>query len=133
MFLPPLSSLYNIVPIFHFFLDEEDDSSSGEDEEELKPTSDKVEKGAKETEAGAEISALVNYVQPVHFTTFESAESNAIILQLVLFSFLFNLFIYYLLNIFFLLMKDFFFCFSQILIFFSHLTFTHSFTSIQIF
>lgn len=30
---------------------------------------------AKETEAGAEISALVNYVQPVHFSSFESAES----------------------------------------------------------
>lgn len=30
---------------------------------------------AKETEAGAEISALVNYVQPVHFNSFESAES----------------------------------------------------------
>jgi hypothetical protein len=59
--------------------DEEVESSSGEDEEELKPSADKVEKGAKETEAGAEISALVNYVQPVHFTTFESAESNTII------------------------------------------------------
>lgn len=31
---------------------------------------------AKETEAGAEISALVNYVQPVHFSSFENAESN---------------------------------------------------------
>jgi phosphatidylinositol phospholipase C beta len=31
---------------------------------------------AKETEAGAEISALVNYVQPVHFSSFESAESK---------------------------------------------------------
>ena len=30
---------------------------------------------AKETEAGAEISALVNYVQPVHFNSFEYAES----------------------------------------------------------
>lgn len=30
----------------------------------------------KETEAGAEISALVNYVQPVHFSSFENAESN---------------------------------------------------------
>lgn len=33
---------------------------------------------AKETEAGAEISALVNYVQPVHFNSFESAESTFI-------------------------------------------------------
>jgi hypothetical protein len=28
----------------------------------------------KETEAGAEISALVNYVQPIHFHSFEHAE-----------------------------------------------------------
>lgn len=30
----------------------------------------------KESEAGAEISALVNYVQPVHFTSFEASESE---------------------------------------------------------
>lgn len=30
----------------------------------------------KETEAGAEISALVNYVQPVHFSSFETSESK---------------------------------------------------------
>lgn len=30
----------------------------------------------KESEAGAEISALVNYVQPVHFTSFEVSESQ---------------------------------------------------------
>lgn len=35
---------------------------------------DKVS-AAKETEAGAEISALVNYVQPVHFSSFENSES----------------------------------------------------------
>lgn len=29
-----------------------------------------------ETEAGAEISALVNYVQPVHFSSFENAKSK---------------------------------------------------------
>lgn len=39
------------------------------------PAPDKVAPNAKETEAGAEISALVNYVQPVHFNSFESAES----------------------------------------------------------
>ena len=33
------------------------------------------EKAQKETEAGAEISALVNYVQPVHFSSFENSES----------------------------------------------------------
>lgn len=31
----------------------------------------------KETEAGAEISALVNYVQPVHFSSFENSESKS--------------------------------------------------------
>lgn len=30
----------------------------------------------KESEAGAEISALVNYVQPVHFSSFEASESR---------------------------------------------------------
>lgn len=35
-------------------------------------SSDKVQ---KETEAAAEISALVNYVQPVHFSSFDVAES----------------------------------------------------------
>lgn len=32
----------------------------------------------KESEAGAEISALVNYVQPVHFSSFEAAESKSL-------------------------------------------------------
>lgn len=40
------------------------------------PASDKVAATAKETEAGEEISALVNYVQPVHFNSFESAEKK---------------------------------------------------------
>lgn len=58
-------------------LDDEDESSTEEDESNLEvaPPSDK-EPAAKETEAGAEISALVNYVQPVHFNSFESAESK---------------------------------------------------------
>lgn len=34
----------------------------------------------KESEAGAEISALVNYVQPVHFTSFEVSESKFLLL-----------------------------------------------------
>lgn len=42
------------------------------------PAPDKVASSTKETEAGAEISALVNYVQPVHFNSFESAESTFI-------------------------------------------------------
>lgn len=39
-----------------------------------------AEKQQKETEAGAEISALVNYVQPVHFSSFESSESEKFII-----------------------------------------------------
>ncbi|XP_067622681.1 1-phosphatidylinositol 4,5-bisphosphate phosphodiesterase classes I and II isoform X4 [Eurosta solidaginis] len=35
-----------------------------------------AEKPQKETEAAAELSALVNYVEPVHFYTFESAEKK---------------------------------------------------------
>ncbi|XP_011300454.1 1-phosphatidylinositol 4,5-bisphosphate phosphodiesterase classes I and II isoform X2 [Fopius arisanus] len=66
--------------------DEEDESSTEEDEsnvEDIKirmgdkvAASDKVASTAKETEAGEEISALVNYVQPVHFNSFESAEKK---------------------------------------------------------
>uniref|UniRef100_A0A1B6CHB2 1-phosphatidylinositol 4,5-bisphosphate phosphodiesterase n=1 Tax=Clastoptera arizonana TaxID=38151 RepID=A0A1B6CHB2_9HEMI len=64
--------------------DDDDDSSTGEEEEEgasvselkqEKPAADKVA-AAKETEAGAEISALVNYVQPVHFSSFENSEKK---------------------------------------------------------
>ncbi|KAI5710352.1 hypothetical protein M8J75_007946 [Diaphorina citri] len=68
--------------------EEEDDvSTSGDDEDEAagsedmklqlegKPSVDKVT-SAKETEAGAEISALVNYVQPIHFISFENAEKK---------------------------------------------------------
>lgn len=64
-----------------FFLDEEDESSTEDDESNVEDMKlrigDKVAEkaAAKETEAGAEISALVNYVQPVHFNSFESAES----------------------------------------------------------
>ncbi|XP_011165948.1 1-phosphatidylinositol 4,5-bisphosphate phosphodiesterase classes I and II isoform X1 [Solenopsis invicta] len=60
--------------------DEEDESSTEEDESNVelrigdKAVTDKSV--AKETEAGAEISALVNYVQPVHFSSFESAEKK---------------------------------------------------------
>ncbi|XP_035723620.1 1-phosphatidylinositol 4,5-bisphosphate phosphodiesterase classes I and II-like isoform X2 [Vespa mandarinia] len=66
--------------------DDEDESSTEEDEsnvEDIKfrmgdkvTATDKVATSAKETEAGAEISALVNYVQPVHFNSFESAEKK---------------------------------------------------------
>ncbi|XP_020291177.1 1-phosphatidylinositol 4,5-bisphosphate phosphodiesterase classes I and II isoform X2 [Pseudomyrmex gracilis] len=63
--------------------DDEDESSTEEEEcnvEDMKlkmgdKAADKPSK-AKETEAGAEISALVNYVQPVHFNSFESAEKK---------------------------------------------------------
>lgn len=64
---------------------EEDDSTS---EEEAEPTdvevpiesqneeADAKPATANETEAGAEISALVNYIQPVHFSSFETATSK---------------------------------------------------------
>lgn len=46
--------------------------------EPIEPTEIKEEcaKKQSETEAGAEISALVNYVQPVHFSSFENAKSK---------------------------------------------------------
>ncbi|XP_070504335.1 1-phosphatidylinositol 4,5-bisphosphate phosphodiesterase classes I and II [Chironomus tepperi] len=58
-----------------------DTDSSSDDESIQVPSSgppeptDKVQ-NAKETEAGAEISALVNYVQPVHFSSFENSEKK---------------------------------------------------------
>ncbi|XP_017771525.1 PREDICTED: 1-phosphatidylinositol 4,5-bisphosphate phosphodiesterase classes I and II [Nicrophorus vespilloides] len=63
---------------------EEEDSSSEEEVDggEPEPPSESQENvgekavAAKETEAGAEISALVNYVQPVHFSSFENAEKK---------------------------------------------------------
>ena len=61
-------------------MEDEDDESTGAEEIKLqmqgKPAADKVS-SRKETEAGAEISALVNYVQPIHFISFENAESKS--------------------------------------------------------
>ena len=55
----------------------------------------------KETEAGAEISALVNYVQPIHFHSFEHAERmSSIILTINLFFLSFFPFSIYGLNTF---------------------------------
>ncbi|KFM77275.1 1-phosphatidylinositol-4,5-bisphosphate phosphodiesterase classes I and II, partial [Stegodyphus mimosarum] len=51
---------------------EESDTDIGSDEEE--PEVEDTEETAKESEAGAEMSALVNYVQPVRFHSFEYAE-----------------------------------------------------------
>ncbi|XP_043470504.1 1-phosphatidylinositol 4,5-bisphosphate phosphodiesterase classes I and II isoform X1 [Leptopilina heterotoma] len=60
--------------------DDEDESSSEEEESNVEcdkvAVPEKAVASAKETEAGAEISALVNYVQPVHFNSFESAEKK---------------------------------------------------------
>lgn len=50
---------------------------------------DKVQQ-TKETEAGAEISALVNYVQPVHFSSFENSESKFDILHIFIFTLFIN-------------------------------------------
>ncbi|KAF6210454.1 hypothetical protein GE061_013560 [Apolygus lucorum] len=54
----------------------DDDLESSSDDEEKPATGEKDDKSAKETEAGAEISALVNYVQPVHFVSFEITEKK---------------------------------------------------------
>ncbi|XP_058452090.1 1-phosphatidylinositol 4,5-bisphosphate phosphodiesterase classes I and II isoform X2 [Malaya genurostris] len=55
----------------------EDESMPGEPVGTIGSTeADKVPQ-TKETEAGAEISALVNYVQPVHFSSFENSEKKA--------------------------------------------------------
>ncbi|KAK7575739.1 hypothetical protein V9T40_012025 [Parthenolecanium corni] len=60
-------------------LEDEDDTSTGAEEIKMqmldKPSTEKVS-SRKETEAGAEISALVNYVQPIHFVSFEVAEKR---------------------------------------------------------
>lgn len=66
--------------------DEDEDSSTDEEPETMEGETphNKSTEGAggepkpqtTETEAGAEISALVNYVQPVHFSSFENAKSK---------------------------------------------------------
>nr|CAD7401563.1 unnamed protein product [Timema poppensis] len=82
---PALQSRQNSKDSAHEDVENEDEeeSSSGEEVDEDgpddikpdKPVPDKVPT-AKETEAGAEISALVNYVQPVHFSSFETSEKK---------------------------------------------------------
>lgn len=52
------------------------DSESSSGEEEAGGVDSAVGEDARETHAGAEISALVNYVQPVHFSSFENSESE---------------------------------------------------------
>lgn len=79
-----------IAPIsLKWYVLDDDESSSGTDAEEEdvdrtpdlkhvlqgKPLVDKVS-NTKETEAGTEISVLVNYCQSVQFTSFENAESK---------------------------------------------------------
>ncbi|KAG6445677.1 1-phosphatidylinositol 4,5-bisphosphate phosphodiesterase classes I and II isoform X2 [Manduca sexta] len=55
---------------------ESSDSESSSGEEEAGGAEAGAGEDARETHAGAEISALVNYVQPVHFSSFESAEKK---------------------------------------------------------
>ncbi|KAJ0175418.1 hypothetical protein K1T71_008577 [Dendrolimus kikuchii] len=52
------------------------DSESSSGEEEVCVGEGGTVEDARETHAGAEISALVNYVQPVHFSSFETAEKK---------------------------------------------------------
>ncbi|XP_037908044.1 1-phosphatidylinositol 4,5-bisphosphate phosphodiesterase classes I and II [Hermetia illucens] len=58
------------------------DTDTSSDEESMPssnpnpPSGNEPPSEKKETEAGAEISALVNYVQPVHFSSFENAEKK---------------------------------------------------------
>ncbi|KAF9409925.1 hypothetical protein HW555_010857 [Spodoptera exigua] len=55
---------------------ESSDSESSSGEEEAGGADSAVGEDARETHAGAEISALVNYVQPVHFSSFENSETG---------------------------------------------------------
>jgi len=74
--------------VINTIVDDDDSSSDTDGEEEDvdrtvdlkhvlqgKPLVDKVS-NTKETEAGTEISVLVNYCQSVQFTSFENAESE---------------------------------------------------------
>lgn len=73
------------------------DSESSSEEENLPNTSQNLtinnqtssDKVQKEAEAVAEISALVNYIQPVHFSSFELAESQYFICEVKLFTILY--------------------------------------------
>lgn len=49
-----------------------------EDPPKLETKEQEEESKTKESEAGAEISELVNYVQPVHFVSFDESESKCI-------------------------------------------------------
>lgn len=49
----------------------------------VESTEGEIKAPATETEAGAEISALVNYVQPVHFSSFENAKSKYTYTELI--------------------------------------------------
>lgn len=77
-----------ISNVINTIVDDDDSSSDTDGEEEDvdrtvdlkhvlqgKPLVDKVS-NTKETEAGTEISVLVNYCQSVQFTSFENAESK---------------------------------------------------------
>lgn len=54
---------------------EQDTSQDNPTEASSEGSERAVAASSVETEAGAEISALVNYVQPVHFSSFENAKS----------------------------------------------------------
>jgi len=55
---------------------EEEDSTDSNEQQKDKVTTSEAGTAGKESKACAEISALVNYVMPVHFRTFEHAEKR---------------------------------------------------------
>jgi len=55
---------------------EEEDSTDSTEQQKDKVTTSEAGTAGKESKACAEISALVNYVMPVHFRTFEHAEKR---------------------------------------------------------
>ncbi|ESO90162.1 hypothetical protein LOTGIDRAFT_123959 [Lottia gigantea] len=85
--LPPLSCLKRKILIknrkkhFHRGSDDDDDAVAGDvlsEEEKTRRQREKREKGTagSEAEAAMEMSLLVNYIQPVHFHSFEASEKK---------------------------------------------------------
>jgi phosphatidylinositol phospholipase C beta len=54
--------------------EDDDDSAEPDDLQNIETSQSDKGTAGKESEAGAEISALVNYVQPVHFSSFDNSK-----------------------------------------------------------